>query len=323
MRLTDKTIQALTYDENGPQRIRDDSVPGFGIVVGKRTKSFFVMYGEGRNVKTLGRYPDISLKEARREAVRYLSRPTPLRRSMSRNELVRAFLDHCEGTLRAGTVRRYKQSYRKKEPQTPQDIAAFKALYNWGLRNNLVEENPYRYHQATFTQRDRVLSDEEVCRIWQHERPPFSDIVKLLILTGQRRSQYGAFEQSWVQGDEIHFPSLIMKSKRSHAIPLTPLARTYVERLTPFNGWGKSKARLDRESGVTGWVLHDTRRYFSSTMARLGVSLHITEHLLDHRSSTSGVQAIYMRYGFLTEMREALQIYEEHLRSVIAQGSQP
>lgn len=85
----------------------------------------------------------------------------------------------------------------------------------------------------------------------------------------------------------------------------------------PFHGWSKAKARLDLHSGVSNWVLHDTRRYFSTTMAKLGTPLHLTEQILDHRSQVSGVAAIYNRYGFLDEMREALTVYEGHIRSLI------
>ena len=108
-----------------------------------------------------------------------------------------------------------------------------------------------------------------------------------------------------------------MKSKRPHVLPLTSKTAPLIQRLVPFNGWGKSKARLDHESGVQDWVLHDLRRYFSTTMAMIGTPLHITEHLIDHRSSISGVQAIYMRYGFLPEMRVALENYEKHIHSVV------
>ena len=52
-------------------------------------------------------------------------------------------------------------------------------------------------------------------------------------------------------------------------------------------------------------------------MARLGVPLHITEQILDHRSQVSGVAAIYNRYSFLGEMREALMTYEAHIAKIV------
>ena len=52
-------------------------------------------------------------------------------------------------------------------------------------------------------------------------------------------------------------------------------------------------------------------------MARLGVPLHITEHIIDHRGQLSGVAGIYNRYSYFSEMREALLLYETHLTKVL------
>lgn len=315
---TDAGIRNLSLPERGSQKVFDPSLPGFGLRLTARSRTFIVQSGKERSVTVLGRYPEMTLKEARKAAMAIQARPAPKRRPLVKDELRTSFLEHCQTKLRPTTIRRYQYSLSKKEPETSHDVAAFKAMYNWGLRNGLVDINPYHHRQATYRQRDRVLSDAEIALLWKHNRPSFSDIVKLLILTGQRRSQYGSFNPIWIQNDELHFPASAMKSTRPHTIPLTDWSRHYVERLTPFNGWGKSKARLDQESGVSDWVLHDLRRYFSSTMARIGVPLHITEHLMDHRSSTSGVQAIYMRYGFLKEMRVALERYERHIMEVVS-----
>jgi len=54
-------------------------------------------------------------------------------------------------------------------------------------------------------------------------------------------------------------------------------------------------------------------------MARLGAPLHITEQLIDHRSQLSGVAAIYNRYDYLKEVREALEMYEAHVFGVVVQ----
>ena len=68
MRLTDVSIRQMPLMENGQKRIRDDLLPGFGVTVGTRSKTFFVMYGKSRNLKTLGSYPSQSLQNARTEA---------------------------------------------------------------------------------------------------------------------------------------------------------------------------------------------------------------------------------------------------------------
>ena len=52
-------------------------------------------------------------------------------------------------------------------------------------------------------------------------------------------------------------------------------------------------------------------------MAKLGVPLHITERIIDHRGTVSGVAAVYNRYQFLDEMKEALLQYEDHIATLV------
>jgi integrase len=86
----------------------------------------------------------------------------------------------------------------------------------------------------------------------------------------------------------------------------------------PFNGWSKSKAALDKLSGVTGWTLHDLRRTYATNMARLGVQLPVIERLLNHVSgSFAGVVGIYQHHSFMPEMRNAVERYEQWLAALI------
>ena len=63
-----------------------------------------------------------------------------------------------------------------------------------------------------------------------------------------------------------------------------------------FQGYSKSKARLDDLSGVSDWTLHDLRRTVVSGMARLGVAPHVADKILNHQSGTiSGVAADFLR----------------------------
>lgn len=326
--LTELQIKRLPYPATGSQKHFDPSTPGFGVRCSAKSKSFFVMYGKERRLKTLGKYPQISLKEAREAAKAILLAKPQKTRTTRLPELVTAFLEDCEARLRSNTTRRYRSILKhapdipiteahKSLAKTSHEVMTYKIMFNWACRMELADKNPFHFAKATINHRQRVLSDEEIRLIWNFEDPPFTEIVKLLILTGQRRNQMANIETSWIEDDTINFPSLIMKSKRSHTIPFNLLTAQHLKPLR-FNGWGKSKQRLDTATGVTDWVLHDLRRYYSTTMAKLGVPLHITEHLLDHRTSTSGVQSVYMRYGFLPEMRKAVSIFEQHIAKIIS-----
>ena len=71
MRLTDLLIKKIGSPERGQKTFYDDALPGFGVRVSQGgSKSFVVMYGKKRQLRTLGRYPDLSLADARKEAKR-------------------------------------------------------------------------------------------------------------------------------------------------------------------------------------------------------------------------------------------------------------
>jgi integrase len=88
---------------------------------------------------------------------------------------------------------------------------------------------------------------------------------------------------------------------------------------TPFQGYSKAKARLDRLSQVSGWTLHDLRRTVVSGMARLGVAPHVADKILNHQTGTiSGVAAVYQRHEFLAERRDALDRWGAHVTGLDA-----
>lgn len=327
IRLTDVAIRQLPLVDTGQRKIRDELLPGFGLIIGKRTKTFFVMYGKDRRTKTLGQWPDVSLKDARQEAKRILATPQPQRRSVSLSEAREAFLRDSYHRLRKSTADRYfyalkdiSASSLDKIPLEVTDATQLKTLkvfFNWCIDHGYTETNPFARRKVVFAERDRVLSDDEVAAIFTYEAKPYSDIVKMLLLSGQRRAQFADFNHDWIKEHTIVFPASVMKSGREHILPYLPEWEPYLP-TARSNSWSKNKTKMDKATGVTGYVIHDCRRYFSTTAAKIGIPLHITELILDHRSGTiSGVAATYNRYSFLNEMRDALRTYHDHLSSTV------
>lgn len=89
------------------------------------------------------------------------------------------------------------------------------------------------------------------------------------------------------------------------------------------------KLKLDKESGVSDWVLHDLRRTVVSGMASLGIAPHVADKVLNHQSGTiSGVAAVYQRHEFSAERQAAMNLWDEHVAglfrpksSIIGQSS--
>jgi integrase len=66
--------------------------------------------------------------------------------------------------------------------------------------------------------------------------------------------------------------------------------------------------------GGLRWTLHDLRRTFATTAARLGIAPHVVEKCLNHSGGTiRGVAAVYNRYAFDAEKRQALEVWARHL----------
>jgi integrase len=332
--LTDLTVRSLPHPESGDVKYWDKSTPGFGVRVTARSKSFFVVRGKTRTLTTIGRYPQISLQDARREAKRLLVQPAPETRPTRLVDAVVAFLKDCEGRIRPNSVKAYRdvlrdapdialsQASRKTiTATTAHEVKAYKALFNWCLREELCDRNPFQYSSVTFNQRSRVLTDDEIRRVWAYDHPPYSDIIKLCLLTGQRVGEVTKFNHAWIEGDTITIPASVAKNGKEHTLPFNLLTAHYLSRYlgNSFGGFSKAKARIDKVTGVSDWVVHDLRRTYSTTMASLGVPLHVTEQLLNHRSGTiSGVAATYNRYNYLKEMRAAVLRYEQHIAKILS-----
>jgi integrase len=198
----------------------------------------------------------------------------------------------------------------------------------------------------SIAKRERVLSDEEAGAIWRAagEAPlPFGAIVRLLMLTGQRREEVAGITWAELSEDLATWtiPAMRTKNGIAHLVPLSQPARELLhalrsdkprdvqddthqraklalvlpgERGTPFSGWSKAKAALDTASGVSGWWLHDLRRTLATGLQRLGVRLEVTEAVLNHLSgSRAGVAGIYQRHDWAEEKRAALDAWSAHL----------
>jgi hypothetical protein len=113
MRLTDISVRALPPPTKGQKTHWDDTLQNFGCRVSQGgTKSFVVQHGADRRLITIGRYPVISLADAREEAKRPLAEITLGRhrpRTVRWNEAVELYLAACELKNRKRTVGDYKR----------------------------------------------------------------------------------------------------------------------------------------------------------------------------------------------------------------------
>lgn len=223
------------------------------------------------------------------------------------------------------------------------------AFFAWAITEGFLETNPVENTAKAEENgpRERVLTPLELAEVWMVlGTDDFSNIVRLLILTGQRREEIGGLRWSEVDFERglIVLPPGRTKNKRQHELPLSPQASAILVRRKAlmegrasgvitlgrdtslvfgegqrgFSGWGYSKARLDeriakqREAGgakpMPKWTLHDLRRTAATIMAEnLGVLPHIIEAILNHTGGhKGGVAGAYNRARYTDEMRAAL-----------------
>jgi integrase len=210
------------------------------------------------------------------------------------------------------------------------------------MKRGAVPSNPFADlpMPSSIIKRERVLSDEEAGVIWRAAGEallPYGAIVRLLMLTGQRREEVAGMTWAELSEDLATWtiPATRTKNGIPHLVPLSRPARDLLhalrsdgpgdvrarlalvfpgERGTPFSGWSKAKSALDTASGVSAWWLHDLRRTLATGLQRLGVRLEVTEAVLNHLSgSRAGVVGIYQRHDWAEEKRAALDAWSAHL----------
>ena len=214
------------------------------------------------------------------------------------------------------------------------------ALFSWSMRRGLHDSNPViGTEQRKERSRDRTLTDLELAIVWNTlSDSDYSDIIRLLILTGQRASEIGKLRWKEIDFDEnlISLPPARTKNARAHSFPMSAPVRDILKARaqTPdyvfgrgigFSGWGKCKIRLDKRiadklgTAMPDWVVHDLRRTFATGLQRLGVRLEVTEAILNHVSgSRGGVAGIYQRHDWATEKRAALDAWAAHVLAVVS-----
>jgi integrase len=209
--------------------------------------------------------------------------------------------------------------------------AALSTFFVWAITEGLIETNPVQGTAKADEgkSRERTLSPEEMRQLWRglgDDR--FADIVRLLLLTGQRRDEIGKL--TWSEIDlarkQIVLPAERTKNGREHTIPLSAQALAILERQPRrnssdflfgergFNNWDRCKQELDARMGIAPWRIHDLRRTCATGMGELGILPHVVEQALNHVSGAkAGVAGVYNRSKMIDAVRDALQRWADHI----------
>jgi integrase len=289
---------------------------------------------------------------------RYLARQHDRLKARSYEEVERHLLRHAKplhGLQIAKVDRRTIAARLAEIAQCSGPVAAnrvrtsLSAFFVWCMKQGLIDSNPVinTNKEMENDARDRVLKDAELRVIWHAlDDDQYGAIVKLLMLTGQRRDEIGGLARSEIDSKAatITLPPARTKNKREHIVPLSAPAQVIIAaqprrtladgeprdllfglRAGPFSGWSDSKEKLDAKIvDATGgkplpdWTLHDLRRSAATGMADLGVQPHVIEAVLNHASGhKAGVAGIYNRSSYERETKAALDLWGEHVLAIV------
>jgi integrase len=224
------------------------------------------------------------------------------------------------GKLSTPDLVRWLQTYAANSPIAANRCSStIKLALNYAVECGYLERNPLvsvtkRVVGGTEKTRNRVLSDEEIIKLWNsdHKHAP---LLRFLLLTGLRISEAQAARSEHIDGNILRIDK--NKSDRPHWVWLTKEALAQTGK---FNGFlfehispTAVQSRLKRSN--VNWTPHDLRRTFATRVAET-TPPHVVEKLLNH--SMQGVAAIYNRHDYQNERIAATQTWSDTLLQLIS-----
>jgi integrase len=219
-------------------------------------------------------------------------------------------------------------------------LALVRKMFNFGIERDWLEVNPCHMvkRAAAERQRDRVLSEDEIRKVWKaldEEDAIIAAVFRLRLMTAQRGGE--VLGATW---DEIDLatgwwtiPAARSKNGLAHRVPLSSQAVKVLKALrllTEDSSWvfpspkkqgaciahaQKAIERVVRESGVE-FRGHDLRRTAASLMVGAGVPRLVVSKILNHVET--GVTAVYDRHSYDPEKRAALDFWGKRLEQIVS-----
>jgi integrase len=266
-----------------------------------------------------------------------------------------------------GIPGRPRRNHGPSDVRAREMATALNAMFNWllhkkrttasGKRSRWISANPalgVDKPQAPLA-RDRVLNTDlnkrkadELRWFWnatEQMGEPFSAMLKVLLLTGQRRSEVADMTIEELADDLSVWtiPGSRTKNGRDNVVPLPTMVRDILSGVigdrtsgyvftttgtTPVSGFSKLKKKLDGkmlaaareedpEAVIAPWRLHDLRRTFITGANEIGCEPHIVEAIANH--SLQGVTGVYNHAKYIPQRLAALEEWCQHVQGVVSE----
>lgn len=372
--LTDTKIAAIKPPASGQEEHPDHKVTGLRLRVGaggKKTWTLRRRVGAKVINKKIGTYPATSLAAARKAAekmieaieregttdaidrtfgdvatawVEKVAKPKNDSWKLQERRLEMHVLPHWRdrriAEIRRGDVRDLLDGI-EGDVLPNRVLTIVKTVFRYALSRDWIEASPVEgiAKPKAEAERDRVLTMDEIKRLWigsDLSGYPFGHFLRMLMLTGQRRTEVASMRWSDIDMDAATWvlSAAETKSDRAHLVPLSAPAIAILEAVprlgdyvfttdgeNHFQGFAKAKATLDQfiagtSEPLSAWTLHDLRRSAATHMVRLGVSETVVSRVLNH--ARQGVTAkVYALHSYAPEKRHALDAWAAEVLRVV------
>ncbi|MCW9708084.1 tyrosine-type recombinase/integrase [Fodinibius salsisoli] len=217
--------------------------------------------------------------------------------------------------------------------------AILSSMFSFGVQREIAEYNPVKTIKPLGKEekRDRVLEEDEIKKLWEGFgtiKQPTGSLFRMLLLLGQRLGETRRMKWEHIEDGIWTIPKELTKAKRTHYLPLPPLALEIIESLSndspyvfqspmkdnePLSSVHSSFNRLQKDLSIDNIRIHDFRRTAATYMAELGTDRTILGKVLNHKglAGDSQVTARYDRHGYVDEKRTALNRWSHKLQQII------
>ena len=224
--------------------------------------------------------------------------------------------------------------------------ARLSKIYNFAINRGLADQNPVeripKYKKTkdggnVEKKRSRFYNPDEIKELWKYFdnwNEPTGSVLKMLLITGQRKTETMHMKWSDIHGNVWTIPAELAKNKEEHLVPLSDMALEILEKMKPITGMSdyvfcspkednapmkwltRVRTTIQDESKVPDFRPHDLRRTVATYMAKLGVDRTVLGKILNHKglAGDDQVTAIYDRHGYLQEKKRAMQLWCNHLK---------
>ena len=226
-----------------------------------------------------------------------------------------------------------------KNPTAEMVWTSISNVLNWARLAGHMEINPLFGHKPAFhlRPRERTLSLDEVCRIWEATNSlsqPQKAIVRLLILMPFRKEELRLLTWPEIETSWVNIPATRTKNSDPISLYMTEFAYCQLperrnETNLVFSASGtqaiavgtKINRKLEMVSGVSNWVFHDFRRTFSTSMHECDAQHHIIEACLNHKDGTKvGVAGVYNRATYRSLVQQVMQQWSNAVEDAIGRS---